>query len=736
LNSDLPFTRNALCYAKAAIGIVQHGFNIPAVANSFEWASGKPIFFSALAAPFTAAFGAAAGTLIASAAGTMFFLWMTTLALPRLNRLAGVTQDALPLEFLLVILNPLVIYQFWSAYPDSLFAGLVLAAFILCDTIASEPRRDTRWHIVGLGFVIYFAIHTKLYGAVLCLACPAYLLVYENPRKVLSRYGVSKIVTLGCVLSALLLVVVAAKLGINPLLALTDGGGYGGFSGADLPGAVEMFVFAILLSFHAALALLLRPHTWRAWKLASTVFAALYLLPLFPFDGTNINMRYFLPLFPFVAVPLAAGAVSVRARTRWSILSVYAVVAVALTLIFNLRQAEQPFDRLISNLSSRHERIAFWLDNLRLPVQLRFRRELDSINAVVPSGKTFYWASDYYGPASHGLAGVLGIKSDLDIHYVSYPSEIGPPPDPVYVMEYDVDEASAGLGQIPDWATAHSVGDHLFRLDPIALQLRSSPAGPIGNDIPVRLRALVLHGEQFKPRIKSVEFLEGNRSLGAATEGDRLERVWQEPGPGRHEVTARLVYGENETIYSKPIILYVGVNGIERLADSANSLAVETDDRWVASAANTLELGWHREMPASSTGIYLSGLPIHSGARIRRAYLQFAVARADFEPAHLTIQAEKSPDAVPPVFTRSNLSRRPRTAAIVSWRPEAWRNIGGYERSPDLAPLLRELIAQPGWRPDSGLMFFIQGTGRRVAKAHEADANAAPRLYVELESPD
>jgi len=43
---------------------------------------------------------------------------------------------------------------------------------------ATDLERDTRWHIFGLGVTIYVAIHTKLYGAVLLLACPLYLLVY------------------------------------------------------------------------------------------------------------------------------------------------------------------------------------------------------------------------------------------------------------------------------------------------------------------------------------------------------------------------------------------------------------------------------------------------------------------------------------------------------------------------------------------------------------------------------
>ena len=52
LNLHLPIARNALCYAKAALEISEHHFNLFAVVGDREWSAGKPIFFALLAAPF------------------------------------------------------------------------------------------------------------------------------------------------------------------------------------------------------------------------------------------------------------------------------------------------------------------------------------------------------------------------------------------------------------------------------------------------------------------------------------------------------------------------------------------------------------------------------------------------------------------------------------------------------------------------------------------------------------
>src|SRR6266581_2080077 len=229
VNLGWPIARNALCYAKAALGIIAHDFNLFAIGHDRAWTSGKPIFFSAFAAPFVWLFDANAGTIIASAIGTAFFLWMVALALPRLNRLSGLDPTLMPLEFVLVAFNPLVFYQFWSAYPDSLFAALVMLAFILTDVIASEPERDTRWHIFGLGVTIYLAIHTKLYGAVLLLTCPLYLLISGRQLVTRSRHRSAKVGILAAVFAALAIVMVTAKLGINPLLDLAEGGVFGGY---------------------------------------------------------------------------------------------------------------------------------------------------------------------------------------------------------------------------------------------------------------------------------------------------------------------------------------------------------------------------------------------------------------------------------------------------------------------------------------------------------------------------
>ena len=157
-------------------------------------------------------------------------------------------------------------YQFWSAYPDSLFAGLVLLAFNLTDHIAVNPQRDTRWQILGLGVTIYVAIHTKLFGAILMLACPLYLLMHARELITRSSQLRAKLAILCVVFVALTADLGAAALHMNPLLDFADGAGFGGYKSGlvdgasrDIEGSLAMLGFAVLLVFQVTLPFLATP---------------------------------------------------------------------------------------------------------------------------------------------------------------------------------------------------------------------------------------------------------------------------------------------------------------------------------------------------------------------------------------------------------------------------------------------------------------------------------------------
>jgi len=475
-NLDLPIIRNSDCYAKAAVGLLQHDFNIAAIVASDWWTGGKPILFSLLAAPFVALSGANAGVIAASALGTAFFLWTALIALERLNDRARLPQNLLWLELLFVAFNPLVIYQFWSAYPDSLFAGLVLLAFVLTDIIATEPARDTRWHIVGLGMVILLALHTKLYGAILGFTCPLYLLLHARRWFGEAAHSWSKLALLGMIFAGLGVVLLATKMEINPWLRLDNGAGVGEFAAGvaqpDIGGSLLMMLFALLLNAQFALLFLLRRDAWRAVDWAPLLFAAIYLAGLAVFPGTNKNMRYFLPVIPFIAVALTAGARQMPHRAI--IFGAYALCGALLIALFNVATAEHVMQPVLGKLTRRHHTADLLLDNLRLPGQIALERQIAILNATVPDGSTLYWQSDYNGEVTHGLAYQLGVKASLDVRYVMRGSQIPSSVKPAFLIDYTGNSFGSTVDDPPGWASVEPVGKGIFRLDPVSRSERQT----------------------------------------------------------------------------------------------------------------------------------------------------------------------------------------------------------------------------------------------------------------------
>ena len=736
INRGWPIARNAIFYAKAALGVIHYHFNLFSLGHDRTWTSGKPILFSILAAPFVWLFNADNGIIIASAVATAFFLWMVTLALPRLNKLCNLGASLLPLEFVLVAFNPLVLYQFWSGYADSLFAGLVILAFILTDIVANEPERNSRWYILGLGATIYLAIHTKLYGAVLGFICPVYLLMHGRQFVTRSSHRGSKIVILAAVFAALALVLVAAKLGINPLLDLNNGAGYDDFVGGlvdsrsrDVIGSLLMLAFAALLNFHAALFFLATRAAWRVFAPAPTVFVAIYLLGLLSFPGTSFNMRFFLPAFPLLAVAVAAGAQSIAPMARRVVLGAYASVALVLVLSFNFAPLEQALEPVVSRILPRHWFLSLWLDNLRLPVQISIKRQIDTINAQVPQASPIYWSSDYYDTATHGMAEYLGVKKHLDIRYVLYSAQIPASAEPVFLTEFTADKPPDAILQPPDWATVQAVGYGLFRLDPISVKLVSLPGDYVAQASPIRLQANIAVEQRLK--VGAVDFLEAQTRLGTDTEPP-FDLDLRQATPGRHQLTARVHYGDRGALISvsDPIVIYVGIAALERTASEIADLAVELPDGSVAPARDALYLGANK----NTFGIHFADIRVPRGARIANAYLEFRAESHQSLPSVLHIQAERSGNAPALKFDNADLSRRPRTTANVLWGPSPWTTVGRQERSANLAPILEEVFAQADWRAGNAVTLLIYGSGRRAAQVPaEHGRDAAPVLYIELQ---
>lgn len=166
---------------------------------------------------------------------------------------------------------------------------------------------------------------------------------------------------------------------------------------------------------------------------------------------------------------------------------------------------------------------------------------------------------------------------------------------------------------------------------------------------------------------------------------------------------------------------------------SGSDDAEENASGSVSLSSSDLEL--IRDANNQQVGLRFTNVTIPQGATILNAYIQFTVDETTSEATNLTIQAQANDNPVPFGYSASTkVSTRPRTTSSVSWSPSAWLTLnqsGVDQRTPDLSPVLQEIVNRSGWNSGNALAILITGTGKRVAVAYEGGANSAPRLHVE-----
>ena len=146
-----------------------------------------------------------------------------------------------------------------------------------------------------------------------------------------------------------------------------------------------------------------------------------------------------------------------------------------------------------------------------------------------------------------------------------------------------------------------------------------------------------------------------------------------------------------------------------------------------------LELGY--DEGRKTVGLQFDGLEVPRGAKITNAYLQFKADESDKGYVKLFIHGEAADDAPNHKRTKRNLSSRKMTSASVTWKPKAWRRgeRGKAQRTPNLAPVVQEVVNRKGWRSGHTLGVVITGSGKgqRVAESFNGSRKNRPMLVVE-----
>ena len=140
-------------------------------------------------------------------------------------------------------------------------------------------------------------------------------------------------------------------------------------------------------------------------------------------------------------------------------------------------------------------------------------------------------------------------------------------------------------------------------------------------------------------------------------------------------------------------------------------------------------------MPTTAA-LRFTGVQIPKGATIVNAQVQFKAYETSSKAANLAIRAERADNSAPITTTAFNLSSRARTTASVTWVPPAWQTgaAGPAQLTPNLAPVVQEVVKRPGWAPGNALTVIVTGSGSRTARSFEG--GGAPVLHIKYVAPE
>ncbi len=139
-------------------------------------------------------------------------------------------------------------------------------------------------------------------------------------------------------------------------------------------------------------------------------------------------------------------------------------------------------------------------------------------------------------------------------------------------------------------------------------------------------------------------------------------------------------------------------------------------------------------------GIRFGNILIPQGATVTNATIQFSTKSPENSTgdSNLDIKGQLSADAAPFQEVSQNISSRPTTNSTVNWQPEEWLldfERGDKQQTPNIAPLIQEIIDQNSWESGNAMAFVISGEGQRSANNFTSGDPSTIQIQVEIPIP-
>ncbi len=169
----------------------------------------------------------------------------------------------------------------------------------------------------------------------------------------------------------------------------------------------------------------------------------------------------------------------------------------------------------------------------------------------------------------------------------------------------------------------------------------------------------------------------------------------------------------------------------------AKAQPLKADDDIEENSNKSIDVEGDLDLGEKIVGIRFEFAAIPEQAIIDSAFIQFVNQKSEQTGMiELIFQAEKSTNASPFRNSNANLSNRLLTTAQTKWNVPDWLDLGARsqeQKSPDLKPILDELLAQMRWTNKSPINIIVNkgnGNSKRSAFSYDQSPIDAPQLNV------
>ncbi|MEA3295515.1 MAG: hypothetical protein U9P81_11240, partial [Euryarchaeota archaeon] len=181
----------------------------------------------------------------------------------------------------------------------------------------------------------------------------------------------------------------------------------------------------------------------------------------------------------------------------------------------------------------------------------------------------------------------------------------------------------------------------------------------------------------------------------------------------------------------------ISVNGngdgtiTSRISQGSDDAEEHVHNGYIDYVSSDLELVLDRY--TQTIGLRFQNIQVPNGATITNAYVEFETDETGSTSTYLTFYGEDVDNSVTFIPGYSyNVSSRTKTSASVTWlNVPAWDTVGEKHQTPDISPIIQEIVNRNNWASGNALSIIVTGSGRRTAESYNGEPDNAPLLVIE-----